>query len=203
MVEKNGRLFVVSGPSGAGKGTLISRLIKEFPDIYLSISATTRKPRSGEIHTKDYYFITPEEFDKKVEAGDFLEWAKVHGNLYGTLKSEVISRIEKGINVVLEIDVQGAEIIKEVFPEGITIFICPPHLLELQRRLQRRRTENRKSIESRLETAKREMARIKSFDYTVLNDEIDKAADELINIVKKEMIKNDQNKDRSPVIESG
>lgn len=186
-MSRTGKLFVISGPSGAGKGTLIARLLKEMPELELSVSATTRRPRAGESHKRDYIFMEVAEFERKVAEDAFLEWARVHGNLYGTLKKRVEDKLSVGTSVILEIDIQGADQIKRSFPAAVTVFICPPHLQELRRRLVQRNTDSRGAIEVRLNNAKDEINQLSRFDHSLINDEISRAATELAGIFRKEM----------------
>ena len=144
------KLFILSGPSGVGKGTIVSEVLKEDPDIHLSVSATTRSPRKGEVRGVSYYFMEDGEFRSEIEAGGFLEYADVHGHFYGTPKAPVLEKLAEGRDVILEIDVQGAMQVKETYPEGVFIFILPPSLGELRRRIEDRGTESREDIELRL-----------------------------------------------------
>ena len=176
------RLFVISGPSGAGKGTLLSLVREQRPDLGLTVSATTRSPRPGDVNGVTYHFLTDSEFVSKVEAGEFLEWADVHGHKYGTLKSEVDSRIADGKSVILEIDVQGAFNVKRIYPSAVLIFIKPPSLEVLERRLRGRGTEDEASVELRLTNARREMDLADRYDARVVNDDLDRAAAELARI---------------------
>jgi guanylate kinase len=183
MMDAEPRVFVISGPSGAGKGTLTVELLKRVPSLTHSISATTRKPRPGEINGVDYHFVTDKEFDNYIADGDFLEWAYVHSNRYGTLKSAVRDQLRKGRGVVLEIDVQGGSSVKEQMPEAVLIFIEPPSMEELAKRLKGRNTETDEELEQRLKNAIREMEFAGKYDYIVINDDMNKAIDELVNIV--------------------
>ncbi len=179
-----GILFVVSGPSGAGKST-VTKLVREELEIPLSISATTRKPRVGEVDGKDYYFLTIDEFEKKIAEEGFLEYANVHGNYYGTLKSEVESKLENGLDVILEIDVQGGEQIKEKFPQAILIFFKAPNDEELEKRLRGRNTDSEDVIKVRLENSLKELEYEKFYDLVIINDEIINAVNNLKNIINK------------------
>ena len=153
-----GRLFILSAPSGAGKTTLRYAILDRFPAMIYSVSYTTRKPRPGEKNGKDYYFITKEDFEKKIEKDQWAEWAKVHGNYYGTPAEFLDKRLAMGFGILLEIDVQGAILILERYPESITIFIMPPSLKILKQRLEQRGTDSEKVIESRLLNAEKELA---------------------------------------------
>ena len=173
---KKGRLFILSGPSGVGKGTLRRVLFEKVPGLSYSISCTTRKPREGEIDGVQYRFLDETVFESYISAGKFLEWARVHGHLYGTLRSDVETELEKGRHVVLEIDVQGALQVKEKFPGSIMVFVVPPDLEELEKRLSGRGTEKSETLKTRLRNAKEEIAFSRSYDYVVVNDKIERAA---------------------------
>jgi guanylate kinase len=182
-----GKVFVITGPSGVGKGTLISVLRKRVPDLELSISATTRAPRTGEVDGRDYHFLDPAEFDRRVREGKFLEHAIYSGRRYGTLRSEVERRLEQGKSVVLEIEVQGARQVREAMPEAVQVFIAPPDPADLRRRLEGRGTDDRAAIEARLETAQRELEAKDEFAHVVVNDEIERAAADLERIVRAKL----------------
>lgn len=177
-----GKLFVISGPSGTGKGTICKELIKS-DNIRLSVSMTTRDPRDGEIHGVNYYFTSKEEFVSKIDAGGFLEHAEVFGNYYGTPKEEVLERLNEGIDVILEIDVQGALQIKKVFPNAILVFILPPSLTELRNRLTGRGTETPEVVERRLGEAANEISFANQYDYAVVNDQLDAAVENVRTII--------------------
>ncbi len=187
MVQSRGKLFVISGPSGAGKGTLRKELFRRVPGLVYSVSVTTRKPRAGEKDGVDYFFISKEEFERMKRKGELLEWAEVHGNLYGTPRKFVESKLEEGKSVVLEIDVQGALQVKRSFPEAVLIFILPPSEEELIRRLKKRGTETEKEMELRLKNAQWEMDKMDIYDYAIINDDVEQASDELVKIVTKEI----------------
>ena len=180
---RKGNLFVLSGPSGAGKGTLVKRVLQRVPDAWVSVSATTRQPRPGEVDGKDYFFLDQPRFDELVSQGGFLEWAHVHGDSYGTLRSRVQDRIDQGSQVILEIDVQGAFQVKEAMPEAHLIFIEPPSLEELERRLRGRGTETEEVICNRMKTAEVELARKMEYDVQVVNDELERATEELVSYI--------------------
>ncbi len=179
------KLFVISGPSGAGKGTLVARIRDRYPRLGLTVSATTREPREGEIDGKSYYFLTDEEFCRRVEAGEFVEWAHVHGHCYGTLVSEVTSKLDSGSSLVLEIDVQGAFQVKERFPDAVLVFIMPPSLAVLKQRLSDRGTETDESLTLRMANAEREMALANRYDDVVVNDDLERATGELLGVIEK------------------
>ena len=177
-------VYVITGPSGVGKGTLIRALRRAIPELELSTSATTRGPRAGEEHGVDYHFLEPAEFERLVGAGDFLEHATYSGNRYGTLRSEVDARTERGAPVVLEIEVQGARQIRESMPEAVQIFIAPPSPEALRERLVGRGTDSDEVIDSRLEVASEELAAQDEFLHTVVNDDVARATNELVEIVR-------------------
>ena len=181
-----GELFIISGPSGAGKGTICKHLLEDAVNMVLSVSATTRAPREGEVHGEHYFFIDKETFVTRIEEGGFLEYAEVFDNYYGTPKENVVEKLEQGIDVVLEIDIQGAKKVKETYPEGIFIFILPPSLKELRRRLIGRGTDTMEVIEKRLAKSLDEIREIYSYDYFVINDDLDIAVAEVEAIVTAE-----------------
>lgn len=186
--QKRGTLFVFSGPSGVGKGTLNARLFAEFGDqIAFSVSATTRAPREGEIDGKHYFFISRQEFENRIANNDFLEYAQFAGNCYGTPKSYVLSLLEQGKNVLLEIEVQGAMQVMERMPECVSIFVLPPSFEELERRLRGRGTESEEKVRARLETARGEIAYAPRYQYQIVNGEdVDAAYQQLRGIYLKE-----------------
>ncbi len=188
-METDRKLFIVSGPSGAGKGTLVSAAMKRVGDIELSISVTTRKPRVGETPGIQYHFISDEEFDEKVKKNEFLEWEKVHSNKYGTLRNLVRDHLQKRKDVILELDVQGALNVKEKVPNVVLIFIKPPSQKELKERLIKRRTESKKDVEHRLKTAEVEMKFANKYDYIIENKDLKQAIEELVTIIEKERAK--------------
>lgn len=178
-----GNLFVISGPSGAGKGTLLSKVIERIPDAWVSVSATTRNPRPGEEEGVHYYFLDKDHFLELVNHDGFLEWAKVHDNYYGTLKESVLEHMKAGEQVILEIDVQGALQVRNVIPEAHLIFIEPPSLEELERRLRSRGTESDDVISSRMKTAEVELAQKMEYDIQVVNDDLEQAVNELTAVI--------------------
>lgn len=178
-----GNLFVVSGPSGAGKGTLLSQVIERIPDAWVSVSATTRSPRPGEIEGVHYFFLDTDHFKSLVEQDGFLEWAQVLDNFYGTLKQSVVDHMNAGDQVILEIDVQGALQVRKALPEAHLVFIEPPSLEELERRLRQRGTETEDVISSRMKTAEVELAQKMEYDVQVVNDDLERAVDELVEVI--------------------
>ncbi|NLL37070.1 MAG: guanylate kinase [Fretibacterium sp.] len=179
-----GKLFVISGPSGVGKGTLRARALEGFDDLVYSISCTTRPPREGEREGMDYRFISEQEFLERVRQGQFLEYARVHGAFYGTLRSDVERDLAAGLDVLLEIDVQGALQVKQLLPsQAILIFVSPPSVEELERRLRWRHTETEDKIRVRIANAKEELLQADKYDHVVLNDDLFRAAEELKNII--------------------
>jgi guanylate kinase len=182
-----GKVFVITGPSGVGKGTLIEQLLERIPELELSVSATTREPRSGEVDGRDYHFLTAEEFERRVDGGDFLEHATYSGNRYGTLRQEVESRLAKGRSVVLEIEVQGARQVRASMPEAVQIFIAPPDAAALRERLAGRGTDSEEEIEARLKTAESELDAAPEFPHTIVNDDVQRAAGELEELIRAEL----------------
>jgi guanylate kinase len=182
-----GKVLVITGPSGVGKGTLISKLLEAIPELELSVSATTREPRAGEEDGRDYHFLGEEEFERRVEAGDFLEHATYSGSRYGTLREEVKARLREGRSVVLEIEVQGARQVRAAMPEAILIFIAPPDPAALRERLVGRGADSPEAIERRLRTAEEELEAQAEFPHVIVNDEVQKAASELEKLVRAEL----------------
>jgi guanylate kinase len=171
-----GPLIILAGPAGSGKSTIIARLLKDSGlPLWLSVSATTRRPRDYERDRVHYYFWTHEQFDRQVKAGAFLEWAEVHGQCYGTLRSDVVEYRARGVGVLLDIDVQGAAQVRNKYPDCVSIFLRAPSWEEYERRLRKRGTESAEQIARRLETARRELERINEFDHVVINDDLDLA----------------------------
>lgn len=178
-----GKIFVVSGPSGSGKST-ITKIVRDKLNIPLSISATTREARAGEIDGKDYFFLTKKEFQDKIDNDELFEYAKVHDNYYGTLNSTVFSELDKGNNIILEIDVQGALIAKKKYKDIILVFCKVANEEILKNRLNTRNTDSKEVIEKRLNNAKKELEYEKYYDYTIVNDNLEDSVEELINIIK-------------------
>lgn len=181
-----GKLFIFSGPSGAGKGTICKKLLEENKELAISVSMTTRAPRNGEVEGVSYYFTDKETFRKRIEDGEFLEHAEVYGNYYGTPRGPVIEKLSNGIDVILEIDMQGALKVKENYPEGVFIFILPPSMSELRKRLTGRGTETEEAIELRLGETLKELSYIEKYDYCVVNGELDEAVARVKSIVVAE-----------------
>jgi len=178
-----GLLLVISGPSGVGKTSLVKKFLEEFKnEVIFSISCTTRKPRPGEVHGKDYFFVDQKTFEKMIEKDELLEWANVHGNYYGTLKSFVYENLLKGKSVLLDIDPHGAFQIKQKIRDSILIFILPPSWDELKKRLQKRKSESESEIQKRLRRAREEIKFCKDYDYLIVNDKLEKAYEVLKSI---------------------
>jgi guanylate kinase len=179
------RVIVITGPSGVGKGTLIRGLLERVPQLELSVSATTRAPRPGEQSGADYHFMGKGEFDRRVQAGDFVEHAGYSGSRYGTLRSELEGRLGQGVPVVLEIELQGARQVREAMPEAVQVFIAPPSRDALRARLVGRGTDTSEQIEQRMRTAERELEAQPEFAHVVVNDRLEQATDELQRIVSE------------------
>lgn len=184
-----GLLIVISGASGTGKGTVCKKILAESPNIAYSISATTRKPRPGEIDGREYYFLSVEEFKAWISEEKFLEYANVYGNFYGTPLNKIEERLNRGEDIILEIDVQGALNVKQKCPEGVYIFLLPPSLEELKRRIEGRGTENSESLARRLKNALAEIKMGLEYDYVVVNDTIDNAVEQIKAILTAERLK--------------
>jgi len=178
MMNREGILIVLSGPSGAGKGTICKSLLKQT-DIQYSISATTRSPRAGEKDGREYFFITKEDFENKIKEDGFLEWAKVYDNYYGTPKKFVEDVLAQGKDCILEIDPQGAQKVRAKKPDSVLVFIAPPSMQELKNRITNRATENLSEINKRLSCAKEEMLCMQNYDYVVINDQVEKAVEKI------------------------
>lgn len=186
----NKKLFVISGCSGVGKGTVLKEFMaRNSDDFMLSVSCTTRKPRTGEVDGVNYFFLTREEFEKAVEEDKFLEHAQFAGNLYGTKKKFIKQKFEEGLNIILEIETQGALQVKQKMPEAVLIFIAPPGqgVEELEKRLRGRNTEDEETIQRRLAEAKVELERSKQYDYVVINDDLERAISEVEDITRREL----------------
>ena len=184
------KLIAIAAPSGAGKTSIVNHLLSSIPSLRFSISATTRAPRGKEIHGKEYYFLSPEEFKAKIKSDAFIEWEEVYPDqYYGSLKSEVDRVTNEGHVVIFDIDVKGALNIKKIYPETLTIFILPPSLDELARRLRGRNTEEESSLQKRIGKAEEELSFSPSFDISLINDDFDKACVEAANIVKEYLAK--------------
>jgi len=186
LSREEGLLIVISAPSGTGKTTLCHMLLKELPNAVFSVSFTTREPREGEVNGRDYWFVSKEEFERRIREGDFLEWAQVYGYYYGTSKGQVLKALKEGKDVILDIDTQGALQVKERFPEAVLIFILPPSLKELERRLRKRGTDPEDVIEKRLKLAREEIKKAKFYDYIVVNDKLEVAYSKLKSIITSE-----------------
>lgn len=185
-----GKLFIISGCSGVGKGTLLKMFLEKNPDIKLSISATTRAPRVNETDGVNYFFTSKEEFENAIKNNEFLEFAEFSGNFYGTKRNFVEKTLNKGIDLILEIEVKGAKQVKEKMPHAVTVFIMPPSAEILEQRLRGRHTEDEETIQKRLNEAKREIEAGSAFDYKIINDNLDDALSNLQNIINTERNKN-------------
>jgi guanylate kinase len=194
----SGLLFIVAAPSGAGKTTLVRRLLAQKPDIALSISCTTRAPRPNEVDGRDYHFLDEARFRTMIEAGDFLEWAEVHGNFYGTSRRFIEDKRTQGCDVLLEIDWQGAAQVKKVFPDAIGVFILPPSLDALSGRLRGRATDSAEVIARRLAAAREEMRHVGDFGYVIINDDLDTALAQFASIVEASRLEFPNQQKRHP-----
>lgn len=184
----NKKLFVISGCSGVGKGTVLKEFMKRNSDNFvLSVSCTTRKPRPGEVDGVNYFFLTKEEFEDCINKDKFLEYAQFAGNYYGTKQKYIYQRFAEGMNIILEIETQGALQVKKKMPEAVLIFIAPPSFEELEHRLRGRNTEDEETIKKRLDFVKIELERSKQYDYVVVNDDLERAISEIESITKKEL----------------
>ena len=179
----SGQLIVLTGPSGVGKGTLVRSLLARHKNLYLSISATTRSPRRGEVDGEDYHFVTRSQFKNMIDRGELLEWAEYADNCYGTLRFDVEKKINSGTKVLLEIDVVGARNIKQTFPDALGIFILPPSIEELERRLRGRGKDSQEAIICRLERAKEELTASREFNHTLINDDLDQTLQKFENLI--------------------
>jgi len=190
---KEGLLVVISGASGTGKGTVCNKLFEIEKNIVFSVSATTRPPRQGEVDGVNYWFLSKQKFEEMIEVGEFLEWAKVYDNYYGTPLNKVGERLKKGEDILLEIDTQGALNVMEKMPQGVFIFLLPPSMDELKRRIVGRGTENQESLEKRLGAAKKEISLANKYQYIVVNDDVEIAAENIKAIIKAEKSKTERN----------
>jgi len=182
--DGRGRLFIISAPSGTGKTTLCSAVLKHFPEMLYSVSYTTRKPRNGEQSGIDYHFIKKKDFKDKIEDGKWAEWAEVHGNYYGTSAELLDKGLDSGRDIILDIDVQGTIRLLERYPESVTIFIMPPSIEELKRRLELRNTDSDEVIARRLENAKMEMAKKDLYLHVIINDQLPDAIEQLVAVIE-------------------
>lgn len=187
-IYKRGIIFVISAPSGTGKTTLCERLLKILPDLKMSISHTTRQPRPYEKNGIDYFFVDEKSFKKMIANDEFIEWAEVYGNFYGTSKKVIFDLIKEGYDILLDIDTQGAKNIRKLYPDSVLIFILPPSLEELEKRLLLR-NEDRDIIDKRLSKASQEISQYKFYDYIVINDSIEEALNDLLCIIYAERLK--------------
>ncbi len=192
QTKKQGMLIVLSGPSGCGKGSVIQEFLKTHKNTWLSISATTRKMREGDIPSVSYYFYTKEEFEKQIKEGAFLEYATYAGNYYGTPKAPIKEKLDQGFDVLLEIEIQGALKIKERLPETIFIFILPPSMKELKRRLEGRKTEDQEKIRKRFQRAYEEINEVSKYNYVIVNDKVEDAALKMAAILEAERLRVDR-----------
>lgn len=182
----SGHMIVICAPSGTGKSTLLNRLKADIPDLVWSVSCTTRPIRSGEVHGKDYYFIKPQTFEQQIADNEFIEWAKVHSNYYGTSKRFVKEGLEKGWKMLFDLDVQGADAMKNIYgDQAQVIFIEPPSIEELEKRLLARGTDSKEVIAERIKNARKELERKEKYDHLILNDDVDRAYQKLKGIVER------------------
>jgi guanylate kinase len=184
-LEKQGKIIAISSPSGGGKTSIVKRILKDFPEIVFSVSATTRPKRKNEVDGLDYFFLSEEEFKKKISNDEFIEWERFYDYYYGTLKSYVIDNIKNGVSVLFEIDVNGALSLKKIYPDSILIFIDPPSFDELIKRLKQRKTESEEDLQKRIDRAKMELSLKDKFDHIFVNDELEKVYQNVKSLIKK------------------
>lgn len=189
MATSKGKVFVITGPSGVGKGTVVEQVLKKVDNIYLSVSATTRSQRQGEKEGVNYFFKTKDKFERMIKSDEFLEWAEFAGDYYGSLKFTINNYLSCGKDVLLEIEVQGAKQVKEKCPESILIFLAPPNFEALEERLIKRQTESIEKVKVRLKKAEQEMKETKLFHYMVVNDKLPEAIDNVVSIIRAERCK--------------
>ena len=201
-MESKGIIFILSAPSGTGKTTVCQLLKQKLPNLKLSISHTTREPREGETKDKDYHFISQKKFEKKIQTGEFLEWAKVFNNYYGTASESISPHLNKGEDVLIELDVQGAQSLRKINYKAVFIFIMPPSLKELEVRLNKRGTENANKIQYRLEESKKEIQQSILYDYILTNIDVEKTADNLETIIAGEQFRKERYQPSSPDIKA-
>jgi len=187
--RRRGFLVVLSGPSGVGKNTLLNAVLPLVDGLQYSVSATTRPPRPGEVHGRDYFFLTDEEFDGMVQRGEFLEWAEFVGRRYGTPRAFIEECLDKGLTVILDVDIQGAAQIRAAMPEAVLVFLLPPSLEELRRRIYGRGKDSESAIAERLSWAQHELAAVTDYDYVIVNDDLQRACDQLRSIIIAERCK--------------
>lgn len=190
--KKQGILIIISAPSGAGKGSVISEMCKQNDNLWVSISATSRPIRSNDVEGETYYFLSKEEFEQKIKEGYFLEYTNYVGNYYGTPKQYIQEHLDKGKDVILEIEIEGAMNVKKMIPEALCVFIMPPSLKELKRRLENRGTDTKDKILERFKTAYREINEVTKYNYVVVNDTLEVAADKVLSIIKAEKCRVDR-----------
>lgn len=187
--ENRGNLIILSGPSAVGKGTVLRALLEEYDDVCYSVSATTRKPRKGEVNGVHYFFMSQDKFKESIENNEFIEWAKVHNNYYGTPRNYVEDTLKSGKDVILEIDIQGARQVADSFSEGVFVFLAPPSMEELKSRIYKRGTETEDVIQTRMSNATKELEEIDRYDYLIINDEVENAVNKLKSIIIAERCK--------------